>query len=220
MKMILKNNEAIKRKINFKKINIKKYINNKNFIIFLLSFLILSIIIGILFYLYMNNDDKTYINNNITSYFTIKKSYDYLNLLKNSIINNIGNTTIIWLLGISIIGIPIIVFLFFSEAFSIGFSLSAIIGKYKLKGFIGIISYLFPSKILYILTLFLITYFALRFSIQIIRYLFFKKDLDLRSYFKKYFKQLIIITILAITCSILDVFITPFMIKLFTFFIK
>ena len=220
MKMILKNNEAIKRKINFKKINIKKYINNKNFIIFLLSFLILSIIIGILFYLYMNNDDKTYINNNITSYFTIKKSYDYLNLLKNSIINNIGNTTIIWLLGISIIGIPIIVFLFFSETFSIGFSLSAIIGKYKLKGFIGIISYLFPSKILYILTLFLITYFALRFSIQIIRYLFFKKDLDLRSYFKKYFKQLIIITILAITCSILDVFITPFMIKLFTFFIK
>lgn len=220
MKMILKNNEAIKKKINFKKINIKKYINNKNFIIFLLSFLILSIVIGILFYLYMNNDDKTYINNNITSYFTIKKSYDYLNLLKNSIINNIGNTTIIWLLGISVIGIPIIVFLFFSEAFSIGFSLSAIIGKYKLKGFIGIISYLFPSKILYILTLFLITYFALRFSIQIIRYLFFKKDIDLRSYFKKYFKQLIIITILAITCSILDVFITPFMIKLFTFFIK
>ena len=218
MRMILKNTEKEKRKINFT--HFKKYLTYKNLMIFLGSFIIINIILGIIFYLYMNQSDKEIINSNITNYFKIAESYSYLENLKNSILNNIGNMSIIWILGISVIGIFIVIFIFFAETFSIGFSIASIIGAYGGKGLIGIISYLFPGKILYLIMLYIITYFAIRFSIQIIKYLFFKKDIDLRGFLKKYVKILIIVIIISLVCSILEIFVNPLMIKLFTFFLK
>lgn len=217
-KMVLKNNEKKTKKIDFAKI--KKHFNYKNLLFFLGSFLVIGILIGIIFYLYMNSNDKEIINNNISSYFKIEEYYNYLDLLKSSIFNNIGNIIIIWLLGISIIGIFIIIFLFFIESFSIGFSISAIIGNYGSKGIIGIISYLIPGRLLYLIMLYLITYFAIYFSVQLIKYLFFKQDVDLRKALNRYFKNLVLIIIIAIICSLFEVFVDPLMIKLFTFLIK
>ena len=172
-------------------------------------------IIGILFYLYLNSEDKQVINKSIEDYFILNKSYNYLNNLKNSILNNTGNNIIIWLLGISVIGIFIIIFIIFSETFSIGFTIASIMGKYKLKGILGIISYLLPSRIIYIFMLFIISYFAIRFSINLIKFLILKKELDLHSFLRRYVKILIICIIIGIVCSLLEVFINPFMIKLF-----
>lgn len=217
MKMNLKNKQE-QKKLNMEKL--KKYFNNKNLFIFLCSLLLISIIVGILFYCYMNTNDKLTINKNIESYFQVKESYNYLKDLKLNLLNNFGNNTIIWLLGISIIGIILVIFLFFIESFSIGYSLAAIISNYKLKGIIGIFSYLFPSKIIYIFTLIILTYYSIRFSIDIIRHLIFKKEINFHEIFNKYLKILLFTTLLSILISILEVFIDPLMIKLFTFFTK
>lgn len=216
MRMMLKNKE--KTKSIFRKINIdkfKKYLTYKNLLIFLVSFICISIIIGILFYSYMGTEDKELINNSIDSYFSISSSYNYLDSLKKSILNNMGNNIIIWLLGISIIGVFIVIFILFTETFSIGFTIASIIGKYKAKGLLAVFSYLFPNRLLYLLMLFIITYFAIRFSINLIKFLFLKKEIDLHSKLKKYIKILLVCIIIGIVCSFLEVFISPLMIKLF-----
>ena len=217
-----KNNFLLKLKTKFSSLNnnIKKLFTYKNLFIFLLSFLVVNIIIGIIFYFFINNLDKQIIKDNVIKYFTINKEYNFLLLFKDNLINNLFNLIIIWLLGISVIGIVIIIFLFFSETFSLGFTMSAIMREYGIKGLIGNICYLFPAKIIYLIAIFLTTFFAIRFSYQIISYLFLKKDNDLQGQMKKYLKMLIIILLLGIVVSILETFIVPFMIKLFTFFIK
>lgn len=208
MKMNLKNK---------KKLNINIF-TKKNYFIFLVSFFIVSIIIGMFFFFYLNSEDKSIINNNIANYFTIVEKYDYLSLLLNSLKNNLFNTIIIWILGISVIGSLYNLNLFFLEGFSVGFTLMSIFNIYKVKGLIGIILYLFPSKIIYMIVMFILTYFSIKFSYNIFESLFLKKDVSLQDKMKHYIKILVICMIISIICSFFEVFVTPLMIKLFTFF--
>lgn len=215
MKMILKNTK-IKQKKKLK-LNIGKYITKRHLFLFLIYFLIISIILGIIFYIYLNSNDKNMINNNIISYFTIKEKYNYQELLKTSILNNIKNILIIWTLGISIIGIVIILFILFIEGFSMGFTISGIFNTYKLKGLLGNICYLFPYKIIYIIILFLICFLSLSFSFNLIKTISYKNyHIDIKKAFTKYLKTLIIFILLSIICSLFEVFINPYMIKIFT----
>ena len=156
------------------------------------------------------------IKSNLYSYFTISDNYNYLKILKKELFTNLTNTFFIWLLGISVIGIIVIVLLYFIESFSLGFTITSIIDNYKLKGIIGMFSYLFPSKIIYILNFILICLASFRFSLQLIKYLFLKQDIDLKKQLKKYLKVLLMAILITIIYTLLDVFITPLMIKIFT----
>ncbi len=211
--MKLKNKE---RKLKFNVINIlKSKLTIKNLIIFLISFFIVSFIIGIIFYNYLSLNDKELIKNNINSYFLLEDSINYLSNFKSTLIETIFNIIKVWILGISVIGILIVIFLYFIEGFSTGFTCFSIIKTYKLKGIIGAFLYLFPSRITYLFLFFVLCVFAIRISYKIILLLFFKKDINISNEMKKYFKILIFSLILSIFYSALEVFITPYMIKLF-----
>lgn len=210
MKMNLKNK---------KKIDINIF-TKKNYLIFLISFFIVSIIIGIAFFLYLNMNDKNLIIENINNYFTIDVNYNYLSLLFDSLKNNLFNTIIIWVLGISIIGSVYNLNLYFFEGFSIGFTIMGILNAYKLKGIVGALLFLFPSKLIYMLLMFILTYFSIKFSYNMIENLFLKKEISLQDKMKKYFKILLICVIISVVCSLLEVFVNPIMIKIFTFFLK
>ena len=161
MRMNLKNTSLKrKRNINLKFNNIK--FNSKSLFVFLISFSIVTLILGIIFYYLISSQDKETVNNIVKNNFQIKNSYDYVKLLKESILENIYNIVIIWVLGLSIIGVIGGIFLYFCELFSIGFTISSIISTYKTKGILGILIYLVPSKILYVLVLFLLTYFSIK----------------------------------------------------------
>lgn len=213
MKMKLKNKE---RNLKFNVINIlKSKLTIKNLIIFLISFFIVSFIIGIIFYNYLSLNDKELIKNNINSYFLLEDSINYLSNFKSTLIETIFNIIKVWILGISVIGILIVIFLYFIEGFSTGFTCFSIIKTYKLKGIIGAFLYLFSSRITYLFLFFVLCVFAIRISYKIILLLFFKKDINISNEMKKYFKILIFSLILSIFYSALEVFITPYMIKLF-----
>jgi len=210
-------------KISIKKINfnfLKNKLNRKNLVVFLISFFIISLIIGILFFFYLNNEDTETIKNNIRGYFTIKEEYNYLKLLKDSILETSFNIIKIWLFGISVIGIVIVLFLFWAESFSTGFSFAAIFKTYGIKGILGAFAYLFPTRLVYLLIFFILSLFAIKISYKIIMLLFFKKEVDINNEMRRYFKILIFSLILGVFYSLLEVFISPIMIKIWTFLVK
>lgn len=210
MKMNLKNK-------NLKKIRIsKKNFTSKNLFIFLVSLSIITIILGIIFFFLLSDSDKVNSFNNITDYFTIKDNYDYLSLLKHSILENTFNSFFIWILGLSVIGVLGILFIYFFEMFSVGFSLGCIFANYRVKGILGSICYLFPSKICNIVLLFLLTFFALKMSYKIIRLCFSKEEVNIKLEMKKYFKVLIFSFVSLIFISLLEVFVDPMIISLFS----
>ena len=212
MRMNLKNSLKRKKRINFRSIKL----NSRNLFIFLISFSIISILIGILFYFIMSSTDKNTVNNVVEETFKIRDDYNYLLLLKKSILSNTFNTFLIWILGISVVGIVFNIFIYFCELFSVGFTLASIFSTYNAKGVIGALAYLFPSKVIYLIVMFILTYFSIKFSYKLISVLFMKNDINLKKEMHKYFKVLLFSWIIIIGVSMLNVFVDPVLIKLFT----
>lgn len=212
MKMVLKN--KAKFKLNF------DLLNKKTYFIFLISLFVTGILSGIIFFVLLNNAGKEEIINNINSYFTLSDNYNYLSILFDNLKNNFLNVFLLWILGISVIGIFIIIFLYFMEGFSMGFIISSIFYSFKYKGIVGSILYLFPGKLLYLLIMFILTFFAGIFSYHLIKNIIKKEEQSLNIYFRKYLKILGLCLIFALLVSFFETFITPLMIKVWTILIK
>ena len=210
MRMNLKNNSKRIKKIKSIKLT------SKNLFIFLLSFSIITILIGFLFYFLISSNDKDTVNSVVKSNFEISSNYNYFSLLKKSILSNISNTFLIWILGISVIGIFANIFIYFSHLFSIGFTISSIIATYKAKGIIAILIYLIPSKICYLIVLFFLVFYSIRISFKIFKLCFTKEEICIKKEISKYFKILLFFFITMVGISFLEVFIDPIFIKLFT----
>ena len=210
MRMNLKNKSI--KKLSLKKVKLTP----KNLFIFLISFSIITIIIGIIFYFLLSAKDKETVGLSITNYFTIKDNYDYITLLKENILDNTYDTFLIWILGISVIGVVASIFIYFCELFSIGFTIAGIVNTYNLKGTIGVLCYLIPTKICYIVVLFLLTFFAIKISYKLIKLCFTKEEINIKLEISKYFKVLLFSFVAMIAISMLTVFVDPLLIKLFT----
>ena len=199
-----------------------KSIKAKNIYLFLLLIFIIGVIFGSLFITIINDTDKNTVLNQITNFFNEMKSnkIDYLDIFKNSVISNLIYITFIWFLGISIIGIPIIIIMLFIKGFMIGFSITSIIANYKFLGILGSLSYIFPHIILSIIVILLISYHALKLSINLLKSVINKKNINFNVIINRYSMIMLISVIGMIIISLTEAFINPYIIKLFTILLK
>ena len=189
--------------------------------LFIIALFIIGLLTGIIFYLTMKNADQLTSKSNIVSYFNndIVSSNVWFNL-KHALFNNLFYVGLSFLLGISMLGILVTLFLLFIKGFTTGFTLTTIIAKYNIKGVLGIFLYLLPDKLLTIFLFIFMSYFSLMFAYNLFAFLFLKKEIDIRGLLKNYTKKLIIGIIIGVVISVLEIFVTPFLLKLFTFITK
>lgn len=190
--------------------NILKNIKENKLFTILLIITILSILLGILFPAILTTDNKELIKTSITDYFTAidNNKIEYIKSLITILSNNIFVTISIWLLGISIIGIIIIIIEVFIKGFIVGFSFTSILVTYGIKGIlIGIIYTI--SNILSLLVTFLLSYYAISFSIMIYKTIFKKKNYPKEIIVKRYIKIGLLALLSSIVISLIEVFIIP-----------
>ena len=186
--------------------------NQKKLYILLIGLALISFIIGVLFIIVISNDNKLMIKDNLNNYFSNYNSS--ISLFFKTLFNYFIYIIVIWLLGISIIGIPIILFIYLFKFFVFGFSLSNIINSFGLKGILISLLDLFPHKFTFLIVLLVVTFYSLSFSIKLIKNLFFRKVINLKEAMKKYFKILIISLSISVFITLYEVFISSFFIKL------
>ena len=205
----------------FKLINDEEKKNKKIFI-FLTVLLIIGFIAGTLYITILSNADKDLIRDTITNYFMqIKKNkLNSVDLFRQATISNFIYVIGIWLLGISIIGLPIIIGLVFYKSFIMAFSITSIIFKYKFSGILLSFTYSFPYQLLNIIIISFISLYAIKVSLSIIKMMISKKTINFKRLIKKYFVVLLICLFLSIISSLIEGFITPYLIKLLSVFIK
>ena len=162
---------------------IKKLKDKKQFII-IFVICIVAFIIGVLLPSILNEENRKIIQTSLNSFFdTIKNNQLKTNeLLFKTVTSNIIIDLILWLLGISIIGIPIVIILLGYKSLSLGFTISSIISTYKLNGVIKALIYIVPN-IINLFIFFVISYYSISFSLMLFNYLFRKKE-----YNKNYIK--------------------------------
>lgn len=202
----------MKQIINQFTIEIKK---NKKSYLFILSLILIGIIFGSLFITILDNHDLLLVSNQVTAFFEgIKKTeLNYVIALKNSLVSNLGLVLIIWFLGISVIGIPIILFLLFMKGFILGFSIASIIYKFGFKGIFITFFYIIPQQLITILFLLIIGYYSLNFSYNLFSAIIKRKTINYTTITTKYSKILLMCAILAIISIAFEIFVSPILIK-------
>jgi stage II sporulation protein M len=188
----------------------------KKLVIFLLIVTLVGVAFGSIFNVLLNNSDKTLVKEYIQGFFgnVQTNNLNYIISLKNALIGNLTYIFITWILGISIIGLPITMFMYFINAVVLGFSITSIISVYNAKGILYSIPYVFPHQILSIIANTFLMIYVLSISIYLIKMVFTKQTLNFKSIINKYMFVLGICMGIGIINSLLEVFLMPTLIKL------
>lgn len=199
-----------------KKVKNKLYQQKKIYLSVIIT-IILGILLGIIYNLILSKSDHALISNQLNAFFdSIKKNdINYLSMLINSLIGNLSLVILIWLLGISIIGLPLIYILCFGKGFLLSFSIVSILTTYKFKGIILAVCYLIPGPIVFLLFLIFLGFSSAFFSKKLFSYLFLKQDISLRHSMKRYLQVLLVSAVVAGCCSLFDTFFMPNFLRLF-----
>lgn len=192
--------------------------NTKKRLFKVLTILIIAgFIFGLLYIAIISKSNKELIKNTFNTLFLNihNNSYNYTTSLINNIKSNVLLTLIVWILGISIIGIPCSIIYLFYKSFVLGFTCSSIIYVYGLKGIIPMFIFIFPLLI-DLLVILIVVFYAVQFSNRLYLYLFKRKTINMDVIARKYTKLLIIMLLILLISSLFSSFLVPKLIKSFT----
>ena len=191
-------------------------IPNKKINYFVVSILIFGIISGSIFLVVLKGSDK---NNAIMQIknFVSNVSKNKINngqAIKSSLIINYIFISLIWGLGLSIIGVVFNIFLTYIKGFIVGFSVSSIFIAYSYKGIPLALLYIFPQTIINVLLVCLVTIYSIMFSFNLLEIIVKKRVKKGDRMFKKYFVIFVIAIILSFFSSLMEVYLFPNLLKI------
>lgn len=192
-----------------------KTTSNKKIIVFLVGLFLIGLIAGSIFITIISKSDQALVKEYIKEFVNKadKNKLNYLEALKNASLSNGLFIVIVWLLGFSIIGIPIVIFMYFSKAFILGFSLSSFILQYKFKGLLLALIYFFPHHVVNILAYTLITIYSLKISFILINSIIKKKTISFKAIMNRYLIVFAVSIGMVIVASLYECFVVPFLIR-------
>lgn len=194
----------------------------KNVIIFVVGIVLIAFITGCIFTTILSFDDKVLVKNYISEFINKidNNELNYFVSFKNSFISNLIFLITIWVLGLSVVGIPINLFIYFAKSFILGFSMSSFILKYKVKGCMLGLLYIFPHQIINLIIYTFLLLFSMNFSKRIIISLKSKKNISFNNSFKRYVFMLLLSIFIVFITSLLEILLTPFLIDKILFIVK
>ena len=146
---------------------------NKKIYLFLSIILIIGILLGIIFLIYLDEASKELILLNIN---------EWLQGINDSHINNIIPHIVIlsslFILSLFIIGIPFVLFFVFYNGFSIGFMLTSLINIFGIKGLLYGIVYILITKGIYFFFLSIFIISLIKITYYFIKRIFFGEKIN------------------------------------------
>ena len=155
---------------------------NKKIILFFVGLALIGFLAGSILVTLLSNSDKTLVKEYMEEYMYLVKNnkINYMSSFINASLSSTITCFIIWILGMSIIGLPFILFTYFIKSFTLGFSISSIIFNYKLKGCLLSFINIFPHQILNFLVYIILTTYSIFLSLRIINSIIKKKTIDFK----------------------------------------
>ena len=190
---------------------------SKKINIFVISILFLGLISGAVFGNIISVNDKTLVIDKIKLFISNinSDSINGIEVFKNGISVNMLYLGIIWVMGMTFVGVVINVVILFIKSFILGFSLASFIMVYSYKGLILSLIYLLFGQILNILVIVMATIYGIMFSSKLNLIIFKnKQDNNILKFFRNYVFILIIAIIVSIISSISEAFLLPAIIKI------
>ena len=197
--------------------NINKHIQ-ENFWLYIISILCVStgIILGIYSVKYMGDSERNDLVNYLTNFVkpSNTSAISYKLIFLQSIKNNLPVIIFIWFLGLTIVGIPIIIIIDLIKGFTVGFTFSFMISGMGRSG-IGIaILGVLPQNLIYIPCIIFASVVSMEFSIMLLKNKLKKQwTSSVSSRIIYYSIIFIVIIILLFIGMIIETYIAPYFVK-------
>lgn len=165
----------------------------------------------------LNQEQKKQIIDFLDSFFKILKEepIDNIVIFKQSLVNNFKTVIMIWLLGVTVIGAPIIIVILIVRGFVIGFTVGFLIKELAFDGFIFTLTTIFPQNIFIIPGILIISVISICFSVETVKRR--RKKMIQTSFVKEFVNYTVIvllISLIIILGSAVEAFVTPVFINL------
>ena len=187
----------------------------KKIYLFFISIILISIIFGFFFYFIISDSDKELVINIQKDFFSNLNNIKYFGSFISSVLSNFIYIFLIFILGLSVVGILFILGILVLKSFILGFSISSLIGTFGFKGIILSFLYLFPHQVFFLIVLLLMSYYGCSFSVKLFKHIFRRSIINFRMLKDKYIKILLICLGSSLICSIYEVFLMPHLLKIF-----
>jgi len=197
--------------------NINKHIQ-ENFWLYIISILCVftGIILGIYSVKYMGEFERNDLVNYLTNFIdpTNTSGISYKLIFLQSIKNNLPVIIFLWFLGLTIVGIPVILIIDLLKGFTVGFTFSFMISGLGKSG-IGIaILGVLPQNIIYIPCIIFASVVSMEFSIMLLKNKFNKQWTSSLSSRLIYYSVIFIVLIIFLFIGIvIESYIAPYFVK-------
>lgn len=196
-----------------KKAIVKLFNVDKKVFIFLTVISIIGIITGSIFMTILSQNDKELIFSSLNTFLSEINPLKLKNNLFNNMSINILYGFVIWILGISIIGVPIVIFIIFYKSFLISFTISSFILNYNKKGILLALIYNLPHQVINLITYIYLGVYSIKISSYLIESIIYKKSINFKSIINKYLIILLVTIIIVILTSLYETYIMPILLK-------
>ncbi|MCO7126771.1 stage II sporulation protein M [Sporolactobacillus shoreicorticis] len=137
-------------------------------------------------------------------------------LFKESLFHDLQYLILIWVLGLSVIGLPLIFLLIFVKGIFLGFTVGFLVSQMGMKGLMAVLVSVFPQNLLIIPNYLFITVLSVAFSLKMIRQLLMKtRNQPMLPQFINYGLVLASTVLVAAFASGYEAYVSPALIRLF-----
>ncbi|ETI69835.1 stage II sporulation protein M [Neobacillus vireti] len=135
-------------------------------------------------------------------------------LFLQSFLHNSKFIGLIWVLGISIIGLPVILILLFIKGMVVGFTVGFLVSQMGWNGFMLAFVSILPQNLIIIPVFILMAAFSVIFSMRMIKQQFMKKYAQpILPFFKGYILTLIVAVVFISAASGIEAYLSPLLMK-------
>ncbi len=127
---------------------------------------------------------------------------------------NVKIIALMWLLGLSMIGMPGIPVIIFLRGFIIGFTVGFLVNELGYKGMVFALVSVLPQNLLIIPAMILAGVAAIGFSLTLLKSLFLKRPINFGSYLISFSTIMVLMGGTLMVASLIEAFITPVFMRL------
>jgi stage II sporulation protein M len=186
---------------------------------FIILLFILGIVFGALAVKALDGEQKAELFNYLELFiqgFDLTPVNEAGTLLQQSLLGNIKTIGLIWLLGLLVIGLPLVLVILFTKGFALGFTVGFLVYELGWKGLVFGIASVLPPNLFLVPAILLICVAAVSFSLVVIRSRFFTQRHSLYPQLLAYSLWAVITGSLGILASLVEVYISPGFMNLVT----
>jgi stage II sporulation protein M len=193
------------------------FYRNISFFVFIAIIFAIGVVIGAFSVYLVHDNDRYELGSYIETFlrqFDAKVSASKAGVVRQSMFGNLKTMTIIYLLGLSVIGVPAVLVVVFVRGFVLGFTVGFLIDELLYKGILLAFISVFPQNLILIPCTIILSVAAISFSGAVIKNKIAGGKPRFAREFLKFSIIMVLMTFAVIPAAFVEGYVTPFLIHL------